>query len=368
MEIIHLILGKANPNRMNGVNKVVFELASRQQAGNRRVSVWGFAADTEHNYPARAFSTKLFQRKSNPFWVDPAFRLALTALPANTVFHFHGGFQPLFYSLARVLQRNGFRYVITAHGAYNRVAMEKGWLRKRIYRRFFEKRLLQRAAMIHSLGESELAGLHSFYPAARQVCIPYGFEVSPDNHPLPEYHRFIIGYCGRIDIHTKGLDVILDGFQGIKQLIPHAECWIIGDGAERTALEAQIQENNIKGVTCWGSKFGEEKWRLLQQVHVFVHPSRNEGLPASVLEALSMGIPCVLSNETNVGEVVHQYQAGVVMEQITAAAFIHSVMDMFHRFKREGWLPASRAARRAIQEAYNWETILVRFDELYQLT
>ena len=60
MEIVHLILGKANPNRMNGVNKVVYQLASRQSLSKRDVSIWGITKDLNHNYGERPFQTLLF--------------------------------------------------------------------------------------------------------------------------------------------------------------------------------------------------------------------------------------------------------------------------------------------------------------------
>ena len=52
MEIIHLVLGKANPLRMNGVNKVVHELAEQQCASGLKASVWGITAQPVHDYPA----------------------------------------------------------------------------------------------------------------------------------------------------------------------------------------------------------------------------------------------------------------------------------------------------------------------------
>lgn len=70
MEIIHLILGKANPDRMNGVNKVVFQLASQQAAAGRKVAVWGITKDTTHNYGARNFETQLFRAAAVPlYWI-----------------------------------------------------------------------------------------------------------------------------------------------------------------------------------------------------------------------------------------------------------------------------------------------------------
>jgi hypothetical protein len=43
MEIIHIVLGKANPDRMNGVNKVVYQLATKQVEFGENVAVWGLS-------------------------------------------------------------------------------------------------------------------------------------------------------------------------------------------------------------------------------------------------------------------------------------------------------------------------------------
>ena len=59
MEIIHLILGKANPERMNGVNKVVHEMATNQVQRGYLVQVWGITPKPVHDYPDRIFTTCL---------------------------------------------------------------------------------------------------------------------------------------------------------------------------------------------------------------------------------------------------------------------------------------------------------------------
>ena len=48
MKIIHAVLGKANPDRMNGVNKVAHQLAKTQQGMGHEVTVWGIASSLEH--------------------------------------------------------------------------------------------------------------------------------------------------------------------------------------------------------------------------------------------------------------------------------------------------------------------------------
>ena len=60
MKIIHLVLGKGNPNRMNGVNKVAYQLATTQTEMGHDVTLWGIANDLHKNYPERNFKTVLF--------------------------------------------------------------------------------------------------------------------------------------------------------------------------------------------------------------------------------------------------------------------------------------------------------------------
>ena len=104
MKIIHLILGKANPERMNGVNKVVHALATQQQRAGADVAVWGITADLSDNYPAREFATRLFLAQRNPFSLAAELRDALRQQAGSpTVVHLHGAFIPVYFSVARLL-------------------------------------------------------------------------------------------------------------------------------------------------------------------------------------------------------------------------------------------------------------------------
>ena len=60
MKIIHLVLGKANPLRMNGVNKLVHEMATTQQEMGYNVNLWGITENPIHDYPPRNYRTVLF--------------------------------------------------------------------------------------------------------------------------------------------------------------------------------------------------------------------------------------------------------------------------------------------------------------------
>lgn len=368
MEIIHLILGKANPERMNGINRVVYQLATQQHLQGRNVRVWGITRDLSHNYKERAFPTELFAASWHPFGVSNALRKALRAKAdrQDVVFHLHGGWVPVYATLARLLHRLRLSFVITGHGAYNTVAMQRSSRMKKYYFRFLEKSILDRALRIHSIGHSEVDGLSRVYPNQKNLRLPYGFEPATlSAEGARGGSGFIIGFVGRLDIWTKGLDLLLHSFQTFRREHSDAQLWIVGDGPGRATLSSQIEAEQIPGVVLWGSKFSAEKDALIAQMHVFVHPSRNEGLPASVLESSAMGIPAIVSKPTNVAEMIEHYQAGWVLpqntsEELTRAFVLSKQADALQRQQR------SDNARLMVAEAFSWKNLVPQYDALYK--
>jgi glycosyltransferase involved in cell wall biosynthesis len=363
-------MGKANPDRMNGVNKVVYQLATRQAQAGIDVQVWGFTKDLSVNYAERNFATTLFLAPKFVFDLGPNFLNALNTLNrSTTVFHLHGGWIPPFFKAAKALKKAEFKYVVTGHGAYNTIAMQRSQWKKRAYFQLCEKFLLKNAAAIHCIGASEVTGLKAFFPNDRTILIPYGMEF---NGPTPEASeaseaskKFVFGFVGRLDYHTKGLDLMLEGFARHFSNDPSVVLWIIGDGEGRAEVITRMEELGITdNVVLWGSKFGEEKDALLQQMNVFLHPSRNEGLPSAVLEAAALSIPCIVTEATNVGEYISRYDAGLVLPNENAEklglAMAYCTQIRPSLLKQMGANGAQMVASQ-----FNWSYIVQQFNQLY---
>lgn len=366
MEIIHLILGKANPERMNGVNKVVYQLATHQKRQGRNVSIWGITKDLTRNFEERDFETQLYLASKNPFGISASLRKAIKNIAGrDVVFHLHGGWVPVYATLSKLFQRHGIRFVITGHGAYNTVAMNRSKWIKKAYFALFEKPLLMRASKVHSIGQSEVQGLQKIYPNQKDLLLPYGFEFHQNGLQYkPNSEGFTIGFVGRLDTWTKGLDLLIRAFDVFQKQNNDSKLWIIGDGPGHADLEKYIADNGVQNVVLWGSKFGVEKDNLITQMHVFVHPSRNEGLPASVLEAAAIGVPVIVSQPTNVAETVAQYKAGTALATNTAEA----LTEAFIQLKRNNKITMkslSENAKRVVSEAYSWDRLVTEFDRLY---
>ncbi|WP_395056826.1 glycosyltransferase family 4 protein [Flavobacterium sp.] len=365
MEIIHIILGKANPDRMNGVNKVVYQLATKQVEFGKKISVWGIANDTENNYGNRNFDTKLFLKKRNPFAFSKELKKALLEKKGKAIFHIHGGWIPTFYAIGKLLHKNKIAYIFTPHGAYNVIVMERNFWVKRIYFQLFEKKFLSKATKIHCIGKSEIIGLQNLYKNEKTILVPYGFENNQEISFRNSANKDIVfGFIGRLDIYTKGLDTLIKAFGKFIKQNPNAQLWIIGDSQEKAKLHAMLVAQNMQNnVVLFGGKFGKEKDDLMQQMDIFIHPSRNEGLPTSVIEAASYGKPCIVTDATNIGDLIEQYQAGeMILEQCH-----HKLEESMEKLaaiwkKQEDFTLVRHNAIKMVKENFNWTKIIQEFN------
>ncbi|UTW63940.1 glycosyltransferase [bacterium SCSIO 12741] len=369
MKIIHLILGKANPLRMNGVNKVVNNLATTQAQLGHEVEVWGIATNLELNYPERNYVTRLFLAPSFPWGLPSELKQRLTAMKDPCVVHIHGGFIPRFFVASKLLDRLKIPYVLTPHGAYNDKAMEKSKWVKKVYFQLFERRLIEHAQSLHVIGKSEWNTLQQRELHPNGVLIPNG-QILPQNqkdYKLKNRKHPVFTFCGRIDIETKGLDILLQAFELFTRQGLQAELWIIGDGAELPKLKELAQSLGLDHrVTFHGMQTGDAKNQLLLESDVFFHPSRNEGLPGAVLEAAGFGVPCVVSQESNMADYINQFKAGAGLHNNNSKNLAQSMKQMQDHFANGSLEKLGENARQMVRKAFDWSSISEQLFQVYR--
>jgi N-acetyl-alpha-D-glucosaminyl L-malate synthase BshA len=113
----------------------------------------------------------------------------------------------------------------------------------------------------------------------------------------------IIVFVGRL-VAVKQLDVLIKAFAGLVPNLPaSAQLLIVGDGEERARLENQAVELGVSPqVRFIGSVANVRPY--LQASDIFVLPSRNEGLPVALLEAMACSLPCVASATGGILDVI----------------------------------------------------------------
>ena len=76
-------------------------------------------------------------------------------------------------------------------------------------------------------------------------------------------------------------------------------------------LEKKIQHKEISNILkVNGPVYGDEKGKILSTAYAFIQCSRHEGQPMGILEALSIGTPCIVTYGTSLGEYINNTNCG----------------------------------------------------------
>ncbi len=156
---------------------------------------------------------------------------------------------------------------------------------------------------------------------SRYIPVDSEVRVIPNGLDLPDYQcsvneskirhdlnlpdrTCLIGSIGRLS-REKGLDVLIDSLGRLDQVNVHL--LMIGDGNEKGQLDKQAGKLGLSDrVHMLGYRTDIKE--LLNTLHVYVQPSRFEGMPMAILEAMVMGCPVVA---TTVGGVPQMIRDGV---------------------------------------------------------
>ena len=111
----------------------------------------------------------------------------------------------------------------------------------------------------------------------------------------------------------KGFDFAIEAAALLKKHGLNFVWYIIGEGAERTALEQAITKNGLeKHVVLLGIK--ENPYPYIKQTTIFVQPSRYEGKSIALDEAKLLHKPIVVTNFTTAKDQINHLKNGIICE------------------------------------------------------
>jgi glycosyltransferase involved in cell wall biosynthesis len=112
----------------------------------------------------------------------------------------------------------------------------------------------------------------------------------------PEDADYIL-FFSRIDIYTKGLDLLIDAFETISPEYPNLRLMLAGYEFNSFRKLISGSPSFLKGkIDYAGFVTGYEKLKLLSRARIFILPSRHESSPISILEAAACGKPLIVSD------------------------------------------------------------------------
>lgn len=227
---------------------------------------------------------------------------------------FHEAYRVDYLRIGRNLRKRKIPYVIIPHGELNKEAQQKKYIKKTVANILLFNKFIEGAVALQCLSGRELEtakfGKKKFI-GTNGITIPkQRKELFRDNQT-----KFV--YIGRLDAYHKGLDLMIQAVSSIRSFLIESNCCFYLYGPDHCGRYDQIQElirdYNVEGLVYLSHEVtGDEKEKIILDADVFIQTSRFEGMPLGILEALSYGLPCLITEGTTLGDVVNEFDSGWV--------------------------------------------------------
>ncbi|MGH2506061.1 MAG: glycosyltransferase family 4 protein, partial [Ktedonobacteraceae bacterium] len=173
---------------------------------------------------------------------------------------------------------------------------------------------------------------HGFRPE-RLVYIPNGVDTQQfyptEQVGRPDLSERVVLCVARLE-YAKGIDVLLHAWAYMLKLPAdwraglHLRLYLVGSGSRRTELECLAATLEIQSsVEFLGTR--RDILHLLQCAWGFVLPSRWEGMPNALLEAMACGLPCIASRVSGSEDIIEQGSNGLLVESERPEQLAHAL-------------------------------------------
>ena len=143
---------------------------------------------------------------------------------------------------------------------------------------------------------------------------------------LGENNRIIVGSVGRL-VDDKGYDVLLQAISIARDKFKGVLFLIAGDGQDRQDLERQIMDLGLhERVKLLGEL--DNVPEILQVFDIYVQPSRREGMPLAVIEAMASELPIIASDIGGISKLLDGGKAGLLVEKENPQALSEALVSM----------------------------------------
>jgi glycosyltransferase involved in cell wall biosynthesis len=180
----------------------------------------------------------------------------------------------------------------------------------------------------------------------------------------PPKSGFTLVYVGRLAA-IKNHALLLKAFRAALSIMPSLRLWMVGEGSERKMLESLVAELGISAqVTFWGEQLDVAPF--FSAADAFIMSSKSEGVPMSLLQAFSLGLPAIVTDVGGMAEVVRLAKAGFTVSPTDTAEMAEAILRMAaNSAEREQF---SKNAEEAFHSRFSLQTMVDAYMDLYRNT
>lgn len=289
------------------------------------------------------------------------------------IVNFHGAYYPFQSSLAKRMLFKAWPYIITPRGSFQVLAQRQKPLKKIFGNIMFMNEFIRNASVIHALTDEEAADIHKLFPKQNIFVCPNGVDselinVSSQTQPLycngQTSNTLVLGFLGRITVWHKGIDLLIKAVLLLQKKNPSLDVRLVIIGSFHSKKDKKVvnylhqKMKYPEKLILLGPIMGGNKFSHLLGCDVFVHTSRFEGMPNSVLEAMAIGKPCLVTPGSNMQSIIKDCDGGWLTDGKVEA--IATQIQYISKHRDEVLIKGTNA-RKYISQNLTWPKIAQQY-------
>ena len=357
MRVVHVVQGKVNPNRSNGVNAVIYGLTN-SMVNLIDVLIIGISKGVKPNTVISRDKVKVHLFPNN----SSALKY-LKSLDNIDIVHLHSVWQWTNVVFSAYLRKSRIPYVLTIHSGLSSDRLKQSnYYIKMIFQFFFQKKIMDSASIIQALTREEILEISRFTKNKSIHYVPNGVDLALTNFSYKIGSNNIkFGYLGRFGIE-KNIESLIKAISLLGDNV-NFKLELVGPlNEEYHKLIELVKKLNLDNIINFiGPLYGEDKYLKMQEWNGYIHIAKSDVVSISLMEAFALGIPSIVSRTSHVSY-FFKTDAFIMVEPVESD--ICRGLEEFLRRESE-WLNMSNSARDLVKKTFNWDKVALEIEKMY---
>jgi len=173
----------------------------------------------------------------------------------------------------------------------------------------------------------------------------------------------LIGNVGNL-YPVKGQQYLIHAFARFLEPFPGSYLVLVGRGDEKKSLEELRARLGIPSNRVIFTGFRADVGNILNALDIYVQPSLSEGLPVSLLEAMSIGIPVIATDVGGVAEILGKGEHGLLISPESENDIYMSLMNIAQNIKV--FKEKAITSKMMVREKFSLDTMVYQHIALYE--
>jgi len=171
-------------------------------------------------------------------------------------------------------------------------------------------------------------------------------------------HHFVVGSVGRL-VSLKNYSLLIDQLTSVVEHYSHVRFVLVGTGPEEEILREKIRQNNLNNNVIMIINQPALPYYLL--FDCFILPSYKEGISMALLEAMSIGLPCIVGNHSPEHSVIKSGRNGLVVTP--DGSFAEALISVIREEKLR--LLLSKGAKETVEGRFSFNNMVKAYASVF---